>query len=123
MIRHVGEHVTILEQPYILNWAKNIGAFCDEVLIRLASVTANGVSRFSEPYVIERPVPQLNSALSVESMTYLDVPYDDRSYQSNGTVKLVMRFERTEWPLGVSDLDVVPLFHMINCEVPDLSAA
>ncbi|VDN07934.1 unnamed protein product [Thelazia callipaeda] len=52
-------------------------------------------------------------------------PFSDNGYYSNGTIQLTLRYAipKYNWPLGERDVKVDLLFHMVSCDVPDLSKA
>uniref|UniRef100_F1KSW7 Tyrosine-protein kinase n=1 Tax=Ascaris suum TaxID=6253 RepID=F1KSW7_ASCSU len=117
------EYQIVSAEEYDLNRSKNIASFCDEISVRVASFNPTGVSSFSSAVTIEAPIPEMSADLNVLSMTFINKSYDDNGYHSDGTIKLIFKYNETDWPLGADDLLVEPLFHMISCAIPDLSTA
>ncbi|VDD97176.1 unnamed protein product [Enterobius vermicularis] len=110
------------ENSSLTNWSEKYGSFCDEQFYRLYSVSVDGVSDFTS-IEIPSPTPQINATLKLTSLRYLDVPYEVSFHRSNASLEISLEYEKTEWPLGDEDLIVTPMFHMINCDIPDLSSA
>ncbi|CAI4231314.1 unnamed protein product [Auanema sp. JU1783] len=94
---------------------------CDSIDISIASVFPNGVSPFSPIKQMESPKPAVSPKLSLEQMVYENKEYVNDFYKANGTIRVVFRYYPEEWPLGIDDLVVEPMFHLINCVEPDLS--
>ncbi|EFO21933.2 kinase domain-containing protein [Loa loa] len=128
----------------LLNYTKLETNFCNPLLFRLASVTSGGVSNFSDVLEIPATSPDIVQNLTVQSMEYIvseassssiatnllmlrlyNQSFSKSGYHSNGTIKLVLQYAapKYNWPLGENDIKVDLLFHMVSCNVPDLSKA
>ncbi|VBB25353.1 unnamed protein product [Acanthocheilonema viteae] len=69
--------------------------------------------------------PDIVKNLTVQSMEYINQSFSENGYYSNGTVKLILQYPSPKytWPLGEKDIKVDLLFHMVSCNIPDLSKA
>ncbi|CAJ0588054.1 unnamed protein product [Cylicocyclus nassatus] len=110
-------------QPLVTNDLRPESIFCDPVEIRVAAVSPSGCGPFSEPFSIAAPKPLFSPKLELSSLVYLNTPLNSDSYSANGTVEVTFKYVVGAWPLGLRDLDVTPLFHMIKCEIPDLTTS
>ncbi|VDL75540.1 unnamed protein product [Nippostrongylus brasiliensis] len=95
--------------------------FCEAIDIRVSAVGVDGTSPLSEPYAVAAPRPLVNPKLQLLNMHYLNTPLTSEFYSANGTIEIMFEFDNGAWPLGVADLTVVPMFHLITCVEPDLS--
>ncbi|EYC13875.1 hypothetical protein Y032_0042g576 [Ancylostoma ceylanicum] len=114
-------HFEISLQPVFSMFQKPEPIFCDAIEIRVAAVSSSGTGPFSAPFLLDPPRPLVNPKLHLQSMVYLNTPLTSEFYSANGTVEITFQYEAGAWPLGVRDLDVVPMFHLITCAEPDLS--
>uniref|UniRef100_A0A0N5AZ72 Protein kinase domain-containing protein n=1 Tax=Syphacia muris TaxID=451379 RepID=A0A0N5AZ72_9BILA len=107
----------------LLNWTAKYGTFCDQQYFRIYAIVPGGVSG-AATLSVPSPSPQLkNATLELISLRYLDQPYRVSFHESNASLEIIFQYHETEWPLGDDDLEVIPMFHMINCDIPDLSSA
>ncbi|CAJ0589029.1 unnamed protein product [Cylicocyclus nassatus] len=110
-------------QPFITNQLRPKSLFCDPVIIRVAAVSSSGTGPFSKPFSLDAPRPIFNPRLELLTMVYLDTPYESGPYFDNGTVEVIFRYKVGAWALGLQDLDVTPMFHVIKCENSNLTTS
>ncbi|MCP9257066.1 Protein tyrosine kinase [Dirofilaria immitis] len=69
--------------------------------------------------------PEIVQNITVRSMEYINQSFIESGYYSNGTIKLILQYEAPEydWPLGDKDIKIDLLFHMVSCDIADLSKA
>uniref|UniRef100_A0AAF5PSU9 Receptor protein-tyrosine kinase n=1 Tax=Wuchereria bancrofti TaxID=6293 RepID=A0AAF5PSU9_WUCBA len=108
-----------------LNYTKSETNFCNPLLFQLASVTTGGISNFSNVQEIPATSPEIVENLTVKSMEYINQSFSENGYYSNGTIKLILQYAtpKYDWPLGEKDIKIDLLFHMVSCNIPDLSKA
>ncbi|CAG9540504.1 unnamed protein product [Cercopithifilaria johnstoni] len=118
-------HDFLITTTSLLNYTKSETDFCNPLLFRLASVTSGGVSNFSSIQEIPPTLPEIVENVTVQSMEYVNQSFSKNGYYSNGTIKLILQYAapKYDWPLGEKDIKVDLLFHMVSCNIPDLSKA
>ncbi|VDK81273.1 unnamed protein product [Onchocerca ochengi] len=109
----------------LINYTKSEIDFCNVLLFRIASVTSGGISNFSDVQRIPPSSPEIVQNITVQSLEYINQSFIENGYYSNGTIKLVLQYEapKYDWPLGEKDIKVDLLFHMVSCNIADLSKA
>ncbi|KAM3716444.1 putative tyrosine-protein kinase [Dirofilaria immitis] len=115
----------LLTTTSLINYTKSEIDFCNILEFRLLSVTSGGVSNFSDIQEIPPSSPEIVQNITVRSMEYINQSFIESGYYSNGTIKLILQYEAPEydWPLGDKDIKIDLLFHMVSCDIADLSKA
>ncbi|CAJ0939111.1 unnamed protein product, partial [Mesorhabditis belari] len=101
---------------FIDNFLITGGPDCESPTIRVAAVSVNGISNFTDSLKLPKPAPVFtNVTLLVGSMTYSPEPFTSDFFTSNGSLDLTFIFSPLDWQLGMPDIVVEPFFHLFTC--------
>ncbi|KAL3071015.1 hypothetical protein niasHT_037174 [Heterodera trifolii] len=98
---------------------------CAPISIKVASVSAkHELSQWSNAVQLEPDGPQIAGKMDIVHVKFNSTPFNYDDYVSNATLEIELRFSmNSAWPMGIEDLEVAPIFHLINCVVPNLEHA
>ena len=110
--------------PYHHNFTFSLNNRCQEHAVQVVPISAvYGSGPMSEPNIIPPPRPQISPRLKLLSMIYEPKQYVAQNYEANGTITITFQYQPSKWFLGDSDLEIIPMFHMMLCAEPDLTQA
>ncbi|VDM80018.1 unnamed protein product [Strongylus vulgaris] len=109
-------------QPFITNFMGPKSIFCKSTEIRVAAVSPSGIGPFSDIFTLGPPSPVISWRLELDKMVYLNTPLSNDGYFANGTVEITFKYKAGAWPLGIEDLDVIPMFELFRCAVPSFQS-
>ncbi|CAB3398078.1 unnamed protein product [Caenorhabditis bovis] len=97
------------------------GDICATKNAIVVPVSEDGIGLPSDVVNLPAPKPTADPKLEIVSIKYRNEPFVSDLYEANGTIDVTFRYHAYDWPLGLEDLEVTPLFHLISCVEPDLS--
>uniref|UniRef100_A0A914HKH4 Protein kinase domain-containing protein n=1 Tax=Globodera rostochiensis TaxID=31243 RepID=A0A914HKH4_GLORO len=99
-----------------------IESICGPISIKVASASAkHELSQWSKKVQLDSEGPQIAGKMELVHVKFNSTPFNFEDYIANATLDIELRFiMNAEWPMGIEDLEVAPLFHLVGCNTPNL---
>uniref|UniRef100_A0A914EKY7 Protein kinase domain-containing protein n=1 Tax=Acrobeloides nanus TaxID=290746 RepID=A0A914EKY7_9BILA len=111
-------------QPFVNDFNPDNINICQELDVQVIPISSDtGAGPATSPIPIPPPKPKVSQKLKLLSMVFEPVPFEASDYSDNATITITLEYSKTDWPLTDMDLEVIPIFHMISCFIPDMSVA